>query len=204
MELASVGIQVHGGMGFIEETGAAQLLRDARITPIYEGTTGHSGERSDRPQARARRRPRRRGRSSREMRALERRPWPKTSRLAGAAAVFAAAIDALERAVRYVVANYAPTLRSVSVGAVPLLELFGVVSGGWQLLRSALDRRAASRPARGPVQARAAARRCPRRSIGPRSRPRDSTCTTCSSTGARPGPCHRRRRGAARSPRAAL
>jgi alkylation response protein AidB-like acyl-CoA dehydrogenase len=39
-EVASVGIQVHGGMGFIEETGAAQHLRDARITPIYEGTNG--------------------------------------------------------------------------------------------------------------------------------------------------------------------
>mgnify|MGYP001159802557 CR=1 FL=1 len=39
VEIASTGIQVHGGMGFIEETGAAQYLRDARITPIYEGTT---------------------------------------------------------------------------------------------------------------------------------------------------------------------
>ncbi|BBU60796.1 acyl-CoA dehydrogenase [Methylosinus sp. C49] len=39
-EVASLGVQVHGGMGFIEETGAAQLLRDARITPIYEGTNG--------------------------------------------------------------------------------------------------------------------------------------------------------------------
>jgi acyl-CoA dehydrogenase len=39
-EIASVGIQVHGGMGFIEETGAAQFLRDSRITSIYEGTTG--------------------------------------------------------------------------------------------------------------------------------------------------------------------
>ena len=39
-ELASVGIQVHGGMGFIEETGSAQHLRDARIAPIYEGTNG--------------------------------------------------------------------------------------------------------------------------------------------------------------------
>jgi 3-(methylthio)propanoyl-CoA dehydrogenase len=38
--LASLGIQIHGGMGFIEETGAAQILRDARITTIYEGTTG--------------------------------------------------------------------------------------------------------------------------------------------------------------------
>ena len=40
MEVASLGIQVHGGMGFIEETGAAQHLRDARIAPIYEGTNG--------------------------------------------------------------------------------------------------------------------------------------------------------------------
>ena len=39
-EVASIGIQVHGGMGFIEETGAAQHLRDARIAPIYEGTNG--------------------------------------------------------------------------------------------------------------------------------------------------------------------
>ena len=39
-EIASIGIQIHGGMGFIEETGAAQHFRDARITPIYEGTTG--------------------------------------------------------------------------------------------------------------------------------------------------------------------
>src|SRR4029077_19304094 len=40
VEVASLGIQVHGGMGFIEETGAAQYLRDARIAPIYEGTNG--------------------------------------------------------------------------------------------------------------------------------------------------------------------
>ncbi|MBV2142510.1 acyl-CoA dehydrogenase [Falsochrobactrum sp. TDYN1] len=40
VDVASLGVQVHGGMGFIEETGAAQLLRDARITPIYEGTNG--------------------------------------------------------------------------------------------------------------------------------------------------------------------
>jgi alkylation response protein AidB-like acyl-CoA dehydrogenase len=40
VEVASIGIQVHGGMGYVEETGAAQHLRDARITPIYEGTNG--------------------------------------------------------------------------------------------------------------------------------------------------------------------
>jgi butyryl-CoA dehydrogenase len=40
VEVASIGVQVHGGMGFVEETGAAQHLRDARILPIYEGTNG--------------------------------------------------------------------------------------------------------------------------------------------------------------------
>ncbi|GEK50189.1 acyl-CoA dehydrogenase [Vreelandella venusta] len=40
VDIASMGIQVHGGMGYVEETGAAQLLRDARIAPIYEGTNG--------------------------------------------------------------------------------------------------------------------------------------------------------------------
>src|SRR5213075_6928 len=40
VEAASLGLQVHGGMGFIEETGAAQHYRDARIAPIYEGTNG--------------------------------------------------------------------------------------------------------------------------------------------------------------------
>lgn len=39
-EVASIGVQVHGGMGFVEETGAARLMRDARIAPIYEGTNG--------------------------------------------------------------------------------------------------------------------------------------------------------------------
>src|ERR1700730_15902805 len=40
VEIASLGVQVHGGMGYIEETGACQFLRDARIATIYEGTTG--------------------------------------------------------------------------------------------------------------------------------------------------------------------
>jgi len=53
------------------------------------------------------------------------------------AAALAEAVDALERAVHYVVQNYGKDIRSVSVGAVPLLKLFGIVAGGWQLLRSA-------------------------------------------------------------------
>jgi hypothetical protein len=58
-------------------------------------------------------------------------------KLARPAAEFSAAIDALEHAIRYVVENYATDTRGVSVGAVPMLKLFGIVAGGWQLLRSA-------------------------------------------------------------------
>jgi len=147
--LTSLAIQVHGGMGFIEETGVAQLYRDARITPIYEGTTGiQANDLVGRKIARDG------GRAAQalveEMRKLGREVAQEPS-LAGAARVFSAAIDALESAVRYVVSGYGKDVRGVSAGAVPLLELFGVVAGGWQLLRSALvarDRLAAP-PAQG-------------------------------------------------------
>jgi acyl-CoA dehydrogenase len=136
VDIASLGVQVHGGVGFVEETGAAQFLRDARITPIYEGTTGiQANDLIGRKLARDG------GRAAQmviaQMRALAQdlaaAPDP-----AQAAAAFSGSIDALERAVRYVVENYATDIRGVSVGAVPLLKLFGIVAGGWQLLRSAL------------------------------------------------------------------
>ena len=135
VDIASLGIQVHGGVGFVEETGAAQFLRDARITPIYEGTTGiQANDLIGRKLARDG------GHAARtviaEMRAL-------AATLAGAdqlvrpAAAFSQAVDALEQAIGYVVENYAKDIRSVSVGAVPMLRLFGIVAGGWQLLRAA-------------------------------------------------------------------
>jgi 3-(methylthio)propanoyl-CoA dehydrogenase len=136
VDIASLGIQVHGGVGFVEETGAAQYLRDARITPIYEGTTGVQGN-----DLIGRKLARDGGHAARtvtaEMRALaaELKSAPD---LAQPAAAFSAAIDALEHAIRYVVENYATDIRGVSVGAVPMLKLFGIVAGGWQLLRSAL------------------------------------------------------------------
>ncbi len=136
VELASVGIQVHGGMGFIEETGVAQYLRDARITPIYEGTTGIQAN-----DLIGRKLGRDGGQTAEvligQMRTLE-SALAEMQALPGVAAVYASAVDALERAVRYVVADYGTELRQVAVGAVPLLKLFGIVAGGWQLLRSAL------------------------------------------------------------------
>jgi acyl-CoA dehydrogenase len=127
---------VHGGVGFVEETGAAQLVRDARITPIYEGTTGiQANDLIGRKLARDG------GRAAQtvvaQMRALA-KELAATPDLTEAGAAFSGAIDALERAIRYVVENYATDIRGVSVGAVPMLKLFGIVAGGWQLLRSAL------------------------------------------------------------------
>ncbi|HEX4152144.1 MAG TPA: acyl-CoA dehydrogenase, partial [Steroidobacteraceae bacterium] len=135
VEVASLGVQVHGGMGFIEETGVAQQFRDARITPIYEGTTAiQANDLIGRKIARDA------GATAKavigEMRALH-DALAKSSSLSGVAPVFANAVDALERSVDHVVSRYASDLREVSVGAVPLLRLFGIVAGGWQLLRSA-------------------------------------------------------------------
>jgi alkylation response protein AidB-like acyl-CoA dehydrogenase len=136
VDIASLGVQVHGGVGFVEETGAAQLVRDARITPIYEGTTGiQANDLIGRKLARDG------GRAAQtvvaQMRALA-KELAATPDLTEAGAAFSGAIDALERAIRYVVENYATDIRGVSVGAVPMLKLFGIVAGGWQLLRSAL------------------------------------------------------------------
>jgi 3-(methylthio)propanoyl-CoA dehydrogenase len=136
VDIASLGIQVHGGVGFVEETGAAQILRDARITPIYEGTTGiQANDLIGRKLARDG------GAAARvviqEMKDLivQLRTAPN---LAESAAAFSGALDALERSIRHVVDNYNTDIRGVSVGAVPMLKLFGIVAGGWQLLRSAV------------------------------------------------------------------
>jgi alkylation response protein AidB-like acyl-CoA dehydrogenase len=136
VDIASLGIQVHGGVGFVEETGAAQYLRDARITPIYEGTTGiQANDLIGRKLARDG------GHAAQavilQMRALAGNLTAERT-LSGLGPTFSTAIDALERAIRYVVENYATDIRSVSVGAVPMLKLLGIVAGGWQLLRSAL------------------------------------------------------------------
>jgi len=135
VDIASLGIQVHGGVGFVEETGAAQLFRDARITPIYEGTTGIQAN-----DLIGRKLVRDEGRAAEavieQMRSLA-RSLAGDGELSAAAAAFAGAVDALHRAVRHVVDHHATDRPAVMVGAVPLLKLFGIVAGGWQLLRSA-------------------------------------------------------------------
>ena len=138
IEIASLGVQVHGGMGYVEETGAAQLLRDVRITTIYEGTTGIQGA-----DLVGRKVARDGGEAIRgviaEMREVGAElEQERSDTLSAVAARLRDGIAALEQAVQFVVTTYRADLRKASVGAVPFLELFGVVAGGWQTARAAL------------------------------------------------------------------
>jgi len=138
IEVASLGIQVHGGVGYVEETGAAQHLRDARITTIYEGTTGIqaadlTGRKVARDNGQAL------SRLIDEMRAvLGSLTDSREPRLSSIARRLRAGIDAVEEAARYLVTNTTAEPRKVAVGAVPFLELLGTVCGAWQLGRAAL------------------------------------------------------------------
>ncbi len=138
VEVASLGVQVHGGMGFIEETGAAQHLRDARITTIYEGTTGiQAGDLVGRKIARDG------GAAARalvaELRKLDAAlAKAKHADLRAMREPLAAGVAALEEAVGYIVANAAKDVKGVFAGAVPFLLLMGVVCGGWQMVRAGL------------------------------------------------------------------
>jgi len=134
----SLGVQVHGGMGYIEETGAAQYLRDARITTIYEGTTGIQandlvGRKIARDGGAAL------AAAIAEMRktavALAQADSPA---LAAIAARLAPALDALDDAGRHVATHAKADPRAVLAGAVPLLELAGIAFGGGYLARGAL------------------------------------------------------------------
>lgn len=140
IEVASTGIQVHGGMGYIEATGAAQQLRDARISTIYEGTTGiQANDLVGRKMARDG------GASFRAVVAMMRDtdgalagPSVNSEHLAAIRRRFAAAVNALSQAGEWMVASYPADARSAAAGAVPFLMLFGSVAGGWQMARAAL------------------------------------------------------------------
>jgi alkylation response protein AidB-like acyl-CoA dehydrogenase len=132
--ITSTGIQVHGGMGFIEETGAAQHARDARILTIYEGTTGiQANDLVGRKIARDG------GAAARVAIAEMRRTIAAldSAELAPIRVALTEAVALLERAVAWVVDTSATDARAVAAGAVPFLKLFGVVAGGWQMGRAA-------------------------------------------------------------------
>ncbi|MBN8476371.1 acyl-CoA dehydrogenase [Sulfuritalea sp.] len=135
-------IQVHGGMGFVEETGIAQHYRDARIITIYEGTTGIQAN-----DLVGRKVLRENGATLREL-IVEMRgvgaELAATESLRPLAERLEEDIAALERALDWILANGKEHMAAVLAGAVPFLQLLGTVCGGWQLARVAL---AATNPA---------------------------------------------------------
>src|SRR6266568_1634685 len=137
-EIASLGIQVHGGMGFIEEAGAAQYYRDARIMAIYEGTNGIQaadliGRKVARDQGATI------GAVVAEMReVVGQLEGTKSEPLSAVGARLRDGVAALEQAVQWIVQSYGTEPRKAAASAVPFLELFGTVAGGWQSARGAL------------------------------------------------------------------
>jgi len=134
VEIASTGVQIHGGMGFVEETGAAQFLRDARITTIYEGTTGIQAN-----DLVGRKVGYEKGATAQavivEMRKVA--VVLASGELAAIGHSLASSIDALEQATRWIVETFAKNPNAVFAVAVPYLKLFGAVGGGWMMARAA-------------------------------------------------------------------
>jgi len=131
------GIQVHGGMGFIEETGACQHMRDARITTIYEGTTAiQANDLIGRKVARE---------GGHAMRALLEEMAGTRDALTGHSdahlkkigAALGKGIDTLGEATDWLLANYETNPQAAAAGAVPFLKLTGTVVGAWLMGRSA-------------------------------------------------------------------
>jgi alkylation response protein AidB-like acyl-CoA dehydrogenase len=138
IEVASLGVQIHGGMGFIEETGAAQHLRDARITTIYEGTTGIQANDLM-------------GRKIAREGGVTIKAWlahlaafdaelaqSRSADVAAIRAALAAGARAIAECVDFVLATAGKDPARAFAGAVPFLKLAGIVAGGWQMARAAL------------------------------------------------------------------
>jgi len=138
VEAASLGVQVHGGMGYIEESGAAQHYRDARIAPIYEGTNGIQAIdlvtrkvlRDDGAAALE---------YIEELQALINGMNPRSEdSIAAIRRHFAAAVDALDNATQWLLDNGTKSTVDALAAASHYLRLFGIVAGGSMLARAAL------------------------------------------------------------------
>ncbi|MGN6230147.1 MAG: acyl-CoA dehydrogenase [Trinickia sp.] len=140
LEVTSLGVQVHGGMGFIEETGAAQYYRDARILPIYEGTTAIQandlvGRKTLRDGGAV---------AQSLLRAIDETIGAAKAQSKDEPALHAIATQleagrrALASVIEFVVAHAKTDPNAVFAGSVPYLKLAGLVLGGWQMTRAAL------------------------------------------------------------------
>jgi Acyl-CoA dehydrogenases len=124
-------------MGYVEETGAAQYLRDARITTIYEGTTGIQAN-----DLLGRKLVRDKGLNAgaliRDMTAeLDALALTNDADLSAIASAFKAALGAFEEATAWLLARYDSDPREAVAGAVPYLKLTGIVVGGWHMAHAA-------------------------------------------------------------------
>ena len=151
LDITSTAIQVHGGMGFIEETGIAQHYRDARITTIYEGTNGvQAMDLVGRKVARDG------GEAARTFLVDVRKTISDLeaagdASLTGVAGKLAAAADTLEEAVTWMVETFpADPARGAAV-SVPFLDVMGLVASGWMMGRSALKAHAGKQAAQGDL-----------------------------------------------------
>ncbi|MFM0053873.1 acyl-CoA dehydrogenase [Caballeronia grimmiae] len=137
LDITSTGIQVHGGVGFIEETGACQHMRDARITTIYEGTTGIQandliGRKVARDQGAAVKLLL--AEMNDTLAALEAAGDTNLKVIAGS---LVGGTVALEKSTNWLLETYERDPTSAAAGAVPYLKLFGTVTGGWLMARAA-------------------------------------------------------------------
>ncbi|WP_066739203.1 acyl-CoA dehydrogenase [Cupriavidus sp. D384] len=149
IDVTSLGVQVHGGMGFIEETGAAQHYRDARILPIYEGTTAIQAN-----DLVGRKTVRDGGAVARAICAKIAETEAELGKHGGASfqavqAQLKQGRESLEAVVQFVVETTKGDPNAVFAGSVPYLKLCGIVLSGWQLGRAMLaaDARRAEDPA---------------------------------------------------------
>ena len=138
LEVTSLGVQVHGGMGFIEETGAAQYYRDAKILTIYEGTTAiQANDLVGRKTARD-------GAQQALSLASQIAETEAALRASGTddAQVMADALqqsrEAFEEAARFIASNASTDPNAAFAGSVPYLMLTGTVMAGWQMARALL------------------------------------------------------------------
>ncbi|MDR3055451.1 MAG: acyl-CoA dehydrogenase C-terminal domain-containing protein [Zoogloeaceae bacterium] len=142
IHITSDGIQVHGGTGFIEETGAAQYLRDSRITAIYEGTTAiqandYIGRKTAREVNKETGEVGNTARTLYKEIAVFADELAKDAKLGDIGKNLQEAAKALITTTDWAIKTYGPQPQVASAGSVPYLKLGGIVIGGWLLAKSA-------------------------------------------------------------------